>query len=265
MADAEPQSSPVADESKIPEQTYLDSNESKQEMASALTSLISTFHDEVQQQDELLSALQNEATSNPDFGKKSRSNLWTTNEVCYWLQNIGLQDYIQSFYASSIDGAILLNDVTYDILKNDLNVKPIHVSKILREIDNLKVYNINIKNQFYPSFVYGIICKIYHEYHQYIIYHITQKMDTPEPNKVDNDSNLNDIISQIKKENEDLLSQLQQQKAINAELTSNISNDFKSVGFIDDTSTTNKDKNGTSTNGKSLNEIVVSQECPFSV
>ena len=85
-------------------------------------------------------------------------------------------------------------------------------------------------------------------------------MDTPEPNKVDNDSNLNDIISQIKKENEDLLSQLQQQKAINAELTSNISNDFKSVGSIDDTSTTNKDKNGTSTNGKSLNEIVVSQE-----
>ena len=92
------------------------------------------------------------------------------------------------------------------------------------------------------------------------ISNITQKMDTPEPNKVDNDSNLNDIISQIKKENEDLLSQLQQQKAINAELTSNINNDFKSVGSIDDTSTTNKDKNGTSTNGKSLNEIVVSQE-----
>lgn len=79
----------------------------------------------------------------------------------------------------------------------------------------------------------------------------TQKMDTPEPNKVDNDSNLNDIISQIKKENEDLLSQLQTQKAINAELTSNVTNDFKSVGSIDDASTDNKEKNGTTTNGKS--------------
>ena len=123
-------------------QTYMNRTDSKLAMANALTSLISTFRDEAQQQDEVLSALQNDATSNPDFGKLSLAEQWSTNEVCYWLTNIGLQDYIQSFYASSIDGAILLHDITQDLLKNDLNVKSIHISKILREIDSLKVHKV---------------------------------------------------------------------------------------------------------------------------
>lgn len=104
-------------------------------------------------------------------------------------------------------------------------------------------------------------------------------MDTPEPNKndpydCDCDNNLNDIIAQIKKENEELLAQLEKQKAINAELTSNVTTDFKSVQSIQEdldidsifSYKINNLKNGTTTtssptsNGKSLNEIVLSQD-----
>ena len=80
-----------------------------------------------------------------------------------------------------------------------------------------------------------------------------QKTPSPEPTEKEDDNNLNDIIAQIKKENEELLAQLDKQKAINAELSKNSSTDFKSV------SDTGSDKNGTTSNGKSLSDIVESQ------
>ena len=46
---------------------------------------------------------------------------------------------------------------------------------------------------------------------------------------VSDDSNLNDIISTIKQENEQLLAALHEQKAINAQLQSNTASDYHSI------------------------------------
>merc|ERR1712228_264717 len=112
---------------------------SKKQMAKALTSLITTFKDETQEQDEILSQLQIDAQNNPNFGNKLNASHWSVNEVCHWLTTIDLQTYYHTFIESNIDGNILLNDITEHLLSNDLNIKStLHCSKILREIQNLK-------------------------------------------------------------------------------------------------------------------------------
>ena len=111
---------------------------SKKRMTKALTSLITKFTDEAQQQDEILHQIQVDSANNPNFGNKSAAYKWTVNEVCHWLTTIDLQTYCHSFIESKIDGNILLNDLTEHTLSNDLKIKPIHCSKILREIKALK-------------------------------------------------------------------------------------------------------------------------------
>eukprot|EP01084_Bolivina_argentea_P124471 220554_1 len=194
---------------KIP---HLEFTESKQEIGTRLTSLISTFRDEAEQQDEILSGLQKEALNNPNFGNRSMCTQWTNAEVCHWLASIDLQDYVDAFYRSSIDGTILLNDTTEESLTNDLNVKPIHCNKLLREIESLKK-------------------------------HSTETLDS-------NDANLSDIIATIKKENEELLSELQRQKSLNTELNTN-NEEFHSIP-----KQINADE---TTDDKALREIIESQ------
>ena len=113
--------------------------ESKEEMATALTTLISTFRDETIQQEELLSAMEQNVME-ANFGDISRAAQWTKKEVSHWLTIIGLQEYIDSFLSASIDGAILLQDLNADTLQNDLKVKALHCNKMLREIAKLKVF-----------------------------------------------------------------------------------------------------------------------------
>ena len=113
--------------------------ESKEEMATALTTLISTFRDETIQQEELLSAMEQNVME-ANFGDNSRAAQWTKKEVSHWLTIIGLQEYIDSFLSASIDGAILLQDLNADTLQNDLKVKALHCNKMLREIAKLKVF-----------------------------------------------------------------------------------------------------------------------------
>lgn len=117
--------------------------EAKEEMATALTTLISTFRDETIQQEELLSAMEQDALA-ANFGDISRAAQWTKKEVSHWLTIIGLQEYIDSFLSASIDGAILLNDLNTNFLKNDLKVKALHCNKILREIAKLKVFGYTV-------------------------------------------------------------------------------------------------------------------------
>ena len=113
--------------------------DAKQEMATALTNLITTFQNEAIEQDELLASLQNDMSNNSNFGDKKRAKEWTVNEVCHWLTTIGLQDYIYIFYSKSIDGNILLIDINENILIDELGVSSVHCSKMLREIQSLKV------------------------------------------------------------------------------------------------------------------------------
>ena len=56
-----------------------------------------------------------------------------------WLHQINCGYYIPQFFEQSIDGSMLLKDLTDEILRNELNVKRLHISKILRKINELKI------------------------------------------------------------------------------------------------------------------------------
>lgn len=62
---------------------------------------------------------------------------WDEYEVCYWLKSLNLTDYILIFFNNHIDGDILLNDISKDILMTQLNIKSIHCNKIVRQIAQL--------------------------------------------------------------------------------------------------------------------------------
>eukprot|EP01084_Bolivina_argentea_P169602 293997_1 len=63
---------------------------------------------------------------------------WKPTDVVCWLKRIGMEKYENNFMEESVDGEMLLNDITKENLKTDLYVKSIHTSKIIREINKLR-------------------------------------------------------------------------------------------------------------------------------
>jgi hypothetical protein len=53
--------------------------------------------------------------------KKKLLVLWTVDEVCSWLETIGLEQYAETFRVNAIDGAELSN-MTSEILVNDIKI-----------------------------------------------------------------------------------------------------------------------------------------------
>merc|ERR1712176_1422637 len=64
---------------------------------------------------------------------------WTDDEVSGWLKSIGLKKYAKQFGKEGIDGKVLLVDLNKTNLKRDLGVKSVHVDKIMRGIQELRV------------------------------------------------------------------------------------------------------------------------------
>ncbi|XP_031573576.1 WD repeat, SAM and U-box domain-containing protein 1-like isoform X2 [Actinia tenebrosa] len=70
--------------------------------------------------------------------KKKLLALWTVDEVCSWLETIGLEQYGECFRENAIDGAELSN-MTSEMLLNDIKIGPVgHRNKILRSINDIK-------------------------------------------------------------------------------------------------------------------------------
>jgi len=85
-----------------------------------------------------VSGISNHQSPNIQMDKNLES--WTIEEVWCWLQKINLGMYGQVFRKNQIDGSILKNDLTTEILAEELEVKRLHLSKLMREIEKLRNY-----------------------------------------------------------------------------------------------------------------------------
>lgn len=72
------------------------------------------------------------------FGLTEDASQWTIDDVCSWLCKVNLQMYCDTFRNNSVDGEMLINDLTSELLSNDLNVKRVHLGKFSRAIDSLR-------------------------------------------------------------------------------------------------------------------------------
>ncbi|XP_032233884.2 WD repeat, SAM and U-box domain-containing protein 1 isoform X2 [Nematostella vectensis] len=71
-------------------------------------------------------------------GERKRLVTWTVEEVCTWLESIGLAQYSEVFRNNAIDGHELSN-MTGNVLLTDLTIGPAgHRNKILRSIKDTK-------------------------------------------------------------------------------------------------------------------------------
>ena len=85
--------------------------------------------------------MEQQAANNPEWAKPERALEWTPKEVAFWLDSIELSQYARKFDEEQIDGSILLNDCNKNLLTIDMSIKPLHVGKILREVDKLRKLN----------------------------------------------------------------------------------------------------------------------------
>merc|ERR1712048_828676 len=85
--------------------------------------------------------MQQQAAANPDWAKPERALEWTPKEVAFWLDSIELAQYARKFDEEQLDGSILLNDCDKALLQHEMGIKPLHVGKILREVDKLREIN----------------------------------------------------------------------------------------------------------------------------
>lgn len=75
------------------------------------------------------------------------SNYWSLDEVSYWLYSIGLNKHINIFRDNSIDGNVLLNNLTIDRLRNELNINDLtNINILKKEINKLKILQIKIND-----------------------------------------------------------------------------------------------------------------------
>lgn len=63
---------------------------------------------------------------------------WTPEDVVTWLDKNALGQYSATFKENGVDGQMLVQDMSDDILQNDLNVKKLHISKFNRELQKLR-------------------------------------------------------------------------------------------------------------------------------
>lgn len=63
---------------------------------------------------------------------------WTVDDVGRWLQQKGFRNYVQKFRELEIEGSIVLHDLNEELLRNDLEVKSVHIPKFLRELTSLR-------------------------------------------------------------------------------------------------------------------------------
>jgi len=79
-------------------------------------------------------------------GMKEDPIKWNVEQVISWLKKNNLAVYAQNFRENGVDGQMLLNDVNADNL-DDLKIKSLHKSKMLRLIDGLRPVQVEGEGQ----------------------------------------------------------------------------------------------------------------------
>lgn len=82
----------------------------------------------------------------PSLSKLNPANLtsWNVDDVCVWLTQQGLGQFIELFQSNAVDGECLLS-LDNNLLKDDLGVTALgHRSRILKRVQALK-------EQFHPQ------------------------------------------------------------------------------------------------------------------
>ena len=85
--------------------------------------------------------MEKKAETDPDWAKAERALEWTPKEVAFWLDTIEMSQYARKFDDEQLDGSILLNDCDKTLLSLEMGIKPLHVGKILREVNKLREIN----------------------------------------------------------------------------------------------------------------------------
>ena len=94
-----------------------------------------------EEEEEYIADIQQQADQDPNWAKPERALEWSPKEVAFWLDSIELQQYARVFDDDAVDGSILLNDCDKSLLSQEMGIKPLHVGKILREVDKLRKLN----------------------------------------------------------------------------------------------------------------------------
>merc|ERR1712129_457487 len=113
----------------------------------AMNAMVSSYQNKLEKEADFLDEMEDEAMHNSDFANAQRAEDWSVKEVCYWLNRIHLDKYMKAFRDQIIDGSILLRDLDPFMLENELSVKRLHVRKIMREIEKLKVKSLKFKKE----------------------------------------------------------------------------------------------------------------------
>eukprot|EP01083_Nonionella_stella_P001765 5043_1 len=82
--------------------------------------------------------LQQMKHNDKSFGDVRRVRQWNTNEVCWFFHSIGFEDYVNTIKEEKLNGEILIQDMSPELLSRDIGVKRIHINQILRHIVDLK-------------------------------------------------------------------------------------------------------------------------------
>merc|ERR1712154_169093 len=85
-----------------------------------------------------LKELEEMKANDENFGDVIKVRQWNTNEVCWFFHSINLGDYVDGIREIKINGEILIEDTSPEMLSRDIGVKRIHINQILRQIDDLK-------------------------------------------------------------------------------------------------------------------------------
>ena len=76
--------------------------------------------------------------ADPQFCKDTNAEEWDYYEVAYWVNKNGYEYAMKRFYDEQIDGNVLLYDVNYNMLVNQLGVTSIHSQKFMRSLNELR-------------------------------------------------------------------------------------------------------------------------------
>eukprot|EP00484_Ammonia_sp_Unknown_P030256 CAMPEP_0197031706 /NCGR_PEP_ID=MMETSP1384-20130603/10628_1 /TAXON_ID=29189 /ORGANISM="Ammonia sp." /LENGTH=1144 /DNA_ID=CAMNT_0042461273 /DNA_START=74 /DNA_END=3508 /DNA_ORIENTATION=- len=108
------------------------------EMTSAMSTMVDTMRVELTQEQEFKQEMEKRVTENPDMMVPENAFKWTPYEVVHWVESLGMERYARYFAQENVDGPMLLEDVTEDLLTSQLGVRAIHAKKIMREVTVLK-------------------------------------------------------------------------------------------------------------------------------
>eukprot|EP01083_Nonionella_stella_P231705 818019_1 len=108
------------------------------EMASAMTGMVSSMKNQLTEEQEFKATMERRLEEDPSRLEASNAANWTQYEVVSWIEQIGMERYARYFAQENVDGPMLLEDMTQDMLESNLGMRSIHAKKMMREIYGLK-------------------------------------------------------------------------------------------------------------------------------